>query len=117
MIELGTKPPVDEGLYITQIYRHFRVLHFPSQSASLTALPEGEPRHLRHFPSSVSFGATFPTGGKARDVISSIIRFAPINFTCPASSLLSSRRDLHFPKCLPALKYFTTYTDTNSEHH
>ncbi len=58
----------------------------PSQSASLTALPEGEPRHLRRIPSSVSFGATFPTGGKARDVIFSIIRLS-INFTC--------RRHLH----------------------
>ncbi len=46
----------------------------PSQSASLTALPEGEPRHLRRIPSSVSFADTFPTGGKARDVLPSFIR-------------------------------------------
>ncbi len=53
MFELGTRPPVDEGLLITQFFKNFRVLKSPHPSAPLTPSPPGGRRGMSFVHSSV----------------------------------------------------------------
>ncbi len=74
---------VDEGFENTVLRTNFCVLYFPS---------------------SVSFADTFPTGGKARDVIPSIIRSCP----CSCSRETHSQRSIR--EFRQALRSKATYT-------